>query len=299
MNALRAFEAAARLLSFNKAAIELSVTPAAVSQQIKKLEENLGVKLFHRRNRAITLTEEANVLLPGVRDGFNRLENAVAELIRLNRSQRITVGATPSFAAKWLVPRLERWTARNPASDVRVAASFETANFINDDVDLAIRYGPGDTPDLECVLLTEASFIVVCSPVLTGAGALLKTPDALREQTLIHVTGHKADPGAEWRQWLHAAGVDGVDTSRGLSFDDTAVATLAAIGGQGVLLARSALVADDIAADRLVRLFELSLPTEFAWRIVAPKRNFERTEVAAFRDWLLSEAQKDQEGMSE
>ncbi len=293
LNSLRAFEAAARHLSFQNAAEELSVTPGAISQQIKKLEDILQTPLFHRNNRAVTLTEAGRVLRPDLSRGFESLDDAVQQLKQSAEHQHITVSMTPSFAAKWLVPRLEKWTAQQPDVDVRISASLGLANFGPDGVDLGVRFGSGNYDGLTSALLLKESFVVVCSPIFIDGSKQIKTPEDLHDHTLIHVSGPQGTPGTDWQEWLKSAGVDGIDTSRGLVFDDTAVAILAAIGGQGVLLSRRALVEDDIAAGRLALPFDLDLPLEFAWRIVAPEGKLKRPEVSAFRDWLLSEAQSD------
>jgi len=293
LNSLRAFEAAARHLSFQNAAEELSVTPGAISQQIKKLEDILQTPLFHRDSRAVTLTEAGRVLRPDLSRGFESLDDAVQQLKQSAEHQHITVSMTPSFAAKWLVPRLEKWTAQQPDVDVRISASLGLANFGPDGVDLGVRFGSGNYDGLTSALLLKESFVVVCSPIFIDGSKQIKTPEDLHDHTLIHVSGPQGTPGTDWQEWLKSAGVDGIDTSRGLVFDDTAVAILAAIGGQGVLLSRRALVEDDITADRLALPFDLDLPLEFAWRIVAPEGKLKRPEVCAFRDWLLSEAQSD------
>ena len=293
LNSLRAFEAAARHLSFQNAAEELSVTPGAISQQIKKLEDILQTPLFHRDSRAVTLTEAGRVLRPDLSRGFESLDEAVQQVKQSAEHQHITVSMTPSFAAKWLVPRLEKWTAQQPNVDVRISASFGLANFGPDGVDLGVRFGSGNYDGLTSALLLKESFVVVCSPIFIDGSKQIKTPEDLHDHTLIHVSGPQGTPGTDWQEWLKSAGVDGIDTSRGLVFDDTAVAILAAIGGQGVLLSRRALVEDDIAAGRLALPFDLDLPLEFAWRIVAPEGKLKRPEVSAFRDWLLSEAQSD------
>ncbi len=291
LNSLRAFEAAARHLSFQNAAEELSVTPGAISQQIKKLEDILQTPLFHRDSRAVTLTEAGRVLRPDLSRGFESLDDAVQQLKQSAEHQHITVSMTPSFAAKWLVPRLEKWTAQQPNVDVRISASLGLANFGPDGVDLGVRFGSGNYDGLTSALLLKESFVVVCSPIFIDGSTQIKTLEDLHDHTLIHVSGPQGTPGTDWQEWLKSAGVDGIDTSRGLVFDDTAVAILAAIGGQGVLLSRRALVEDDIAAGRLALPFDLDLPLEFAWRIVAPEGKLKRPEVNAFRDWLLSEAQ--------
>ncbi|MBT3916250.1 MAG: transcriptional regulator GcvA [Rhodospirillaceae bacterium] len=291
LNGLRAFEAAARHMSFQKAAEELHVTPGAISQQIKKLEDIFQTALFHRDSRAVTLTKAGQRLQPGLSAGFESLDDAVRQLKQSSEHQHITVSVTPSFAAKWLVPRLEKWTVQYPDVDVRISASLGLANFGPDGVDLGVRFGSGNYGSLTSSLLLKDSFVVVCSPIFIDGSKPIQSPEDLRDHTLIHVSGPQGVPGTDWQEWLKTAGVDGIDTSRGLVFDDTAVAILAAIGGQGILLARRALVKDDIAAGRLALPFEIDLPLDFAWHIVVPDEKLKRSEVSAFRDWLLSEAQ--------
>ena len=189
------------------------------------------------------------------------------------------------------MPRLEHWTAKYPDIDIRISASLGLANFGPDGVDLAVRFGGGRYDGLTSTLLLEESFAVVCSPIFVDGTNQIKSPEDLRNHALIHVTGGQSAPGTEWQEWLQTVGVEGVDTTRGLSFDDSSVAILAAIGGQGTLLSRRALVENDIAAGRLALPFELDLPTDFAWHIVALEEKLNRPEVAAFRDWLLSEVQ--------
>ncbi len=291
LNGLRAFEAAARHMSFQNAAEELHVTPGAISQQIKKLEDILQAPLFHRDSRAVTLTEAGRLLQPGLSSGFESLDDAVQQLKQAAEHQHITISVTPSFAAKWLVPRLEKWTTRYPDVDIRISASLGLANFGPDGVDLGVRFGSGNYDGLASSLLLKESFVVVCSPIFIDGSKSIAAPEDLRNHTLIHVAASGTTPGTDWQEWLKTAGIEDIDASRGLVFDDTAVAILAAIGGQGVLLSRRALVEDDIAAGRLALPFDLDLPLEFAWHIVAPEDKLKRPEVSAFSDWLLSEAQ--------
>ncbi len=292
LNGLRAFEAAARHLSFQKAAEELFVTPGAISQQIKKLEEILQVSLFSRKGRAVALTETGNLLLPGLSDGFDRLNRAVQGAIRHRELRHITVSVTPSFAGKWLVPRLENWTNDHPEIDIRISASLQIADFGLEGVDIAVRFGSGEYEGLDSTLLLPESFTVVCSPNLAGGAHRLESPVDLSEHNLLHVGSSTGIPGDDWRQWLKAAGVENIDVSHGLTFNDTAIAILAAISGQGVLLARRVLVEEDIAAGRLITPFAIDLPLDFAWYVVAPPANLERPEIAAFREWLLAEARQ-------
>ncbi|HEX3536224.1 MAG TPA: transcriptional regulator GcvA [Stellaceae bacterium] len=291
LSALRAFEAAARLQSFSRAADELNVTPAAISHQIHALEGDLGVKLFHRLNRAVELTPSARVLLPGLSEAFAGIQASVRRLRAHNDTGTLTVTASPSLAAKWLVPRLHRFQERHPAIDVRISASDDVVDLSKGDFDLAIRYGTGRYPGLHVETLLQNEVFPACSPRLLGAGPPLRTPDDLAHHALIHDQAVDRDPLAPtWAMWLKAAGVTCVPPASGLSFSAGYLALDAAISGHGVVLAYSSIAADDIAAGRLVRLFSLSLPDLFAYYIVTAPGALERAKVKAFRDWLREEA---------
>ncbi|MBV8777460.1 MAG: transcriptional regulator GcvA [Alphaproteobacteria bacterium] len=291
LSALRAFEAAARLQSFSKAADELSVTPAAVSHQIHALEQDLGVALFERRNRAVELTASARVLLPGLSDAFAGIHNSVRRLRVHNDTGTLTVTASPSFAGKWLVQRLHRFQERNPAIDVRISATDTVVDLTRDDFDIAIRYGTGRYPGLDVELLLKNEVFPACSPALLDAGPPLETPADLQHHALLHDQAVDRDPLVPtWSMWLKAAGVDDEPARHGLSFSTNVLALEAAIAGHGVTLAYSTTAAADIAANRLVRLFSLSLPDLFAYYIVTAPGALERPKVRAFRDWLREEA---------
>jgi LysR family glycine cleavage system transcriptional activator len=290
LNALRAFEAAGRHLSLSRAADELHVTPAAVSHQIKALEAFLGVKLFRRHHRTLLLTDAGQACLPGLREGFDRLAEGV-EAARLQSTARpLTVSVAPSFGAKWLVPRLDRFSAAHPGIDVRIDASTRLADPLREDIDLCIRYGPGNYPGLhvECLLAEEV--VPVCGPALLRGPDALKAPADLCRHSLLHVDNPIGDDShPDWPMWLAAAGVDDCDVSRGPRFTMASMAVEAAIAGQGVALAGSVLVADDIAAGRLVRPFELRFPVKFAYYLVCTEPAWGQPRVVAFREWLKSE----------
>ena len=292
LNALRAFEAAARHLSFTKAAEELHVTPAAISHQIKALEEQLGVPLFRRLTRALRLTEAGQTALPPMKDGFDKLAEAVDLLRAQEDSGAVTVSLDPSFAAKWLVPRLDRFRAAHPDIDVRLDATDKLTDFQRDNVDLAIRYGSGNYPGLMVERLLSEEIFPVCSPKLLEGPEPLAQPSDLRRHTLIHLDWDSEDVTAPtWRMWLLAAGIHDIDFTRGPVFSMTTLALQAAIEGLGVALASSFLVADDLAAERLVVPFDLSLcdPLDFAYHVVVPKRTVDLPKVVAFKSWLLDE----------
>ncbi|BBK29600.1 LysR family glycine cleavage system transcriptional activator [Stella humosa] len=284
LNALRAFEAAGRLLSFTRAADELAVTQAAVSHQIKSLEEWLGVLLFHRMPRRLALTDAGRELLVSIRDAFDRIEGSVARARRDDGGGPLTVTVVPSFAAKWLVPRLGRFQAEHPDIEVRIAADTRLSSF-DDGVDVAIRAGRGHWPGLVCERLMSEALYPVCSPRLLAGALPLCEPQDLRHHTLLH-----DDFEHDWRMWLHAAGVDGVDWRRGPRFSDSSMVVQAAVEGQGIALARSALAQEDLKAGRLVRPFRIDIASDLAYYIVCPAAHTGRAKVRAFRDWLMREA---------
>ncbi len=292
LKALRAFEAAGRHMSFTRAAQELHVTQAAVSHQIKALEEELGLQLFRRGHRGLLLTDAGQAYLPELRAAFERIALATERLRAQDASGALTVSVLPSFAARWLVPRLSRFRRRHPEIDVRLSATDQLADFDRDDVDLAIRYGTGQQPGLVAVRFLTEEFFPVCSPTLLeetpGGPPPLRQPSDLRWHTLLH-----DDMRMDWAMWLMAAGVEGVDPRRGPAFTDSGLLLQAAVEGQGVALGRSALAADDLASGRLVKPFEISLPAEFAYYIVYPERSAHRPKIVQFRDWLIEESTRD------
>lgn len=291
LSALRAFEAAARLESFSKAADELNVTPAAISHQIAALEADLGISLFNRRNRAVELTASARVLLPGLSEAFVGIQDSVRRLRSHNDTGTLTVTASPSFAGKWLVQRLYRFQEQHPAIDVRISATDALVDLARGDFDIAIRYGTGRYPGLAVELLMKNEVFPACSPALLRDGPPLETPSDLRHHVLLHDQQTDRDALApSWPMWLKAAGVNDAQASHGLSFSANVLALEAAIAGHGVTLAYSTTAAADIAAGRLVRLFSLSLPDTFAYYIATAPGALERPKVKAFRDWLRNEA---------
>jgi LysR family transcriptional regulator, glycine cleavage system transcriptional activator len=291
LGALRAFEAAARHMSFSRAAAELHVTPAAVSHQIHTLEQDLGVKLFHRLNRSIELTASAQVLLPGLSEAFAGIQSSVVRLRAHNDTGTLTVTASPSFAAKWLVLRLHRFQEQCPQIDVRISATDDVVDLGKGDFDLGIRYGTGNYPGLAVELLLKNEVFPACSPQLLAAGPPLRTPQDLSAHALIHDQAIERDPLVPtWPMWLKAAGVKDVPATSGLRFNNIHLALDAAIAGHGVVLAYSAIAAADLAAGRLVRLFSLALPDQFAYYIVTASGALERPKVKAFRNWLRREA---------
>lgn len=291
LNGIRAFEAAARHMSFAKAAEELGVTPAAVSQQIKTLEDYLGVALFKRTKRAIFLSDTAQAILPQVREGFDLLAAGFSRARAQRARRQLVVSVTPSVAAKWLMPRLEGFIAAHPEIDIRIDTATRLVDFAREDVDVALRYGGGDWPGLEVTPLMSEQAYPVCSPKLLGGGESLRAVEDLARHTLIHddsLPDGSAFPN--WAGWLEAAGAPGIDATRGLHVNASMLAIQAAIDGQGVALGRSVLVEDDLAAGRLLKPFELAFPLRFGYYVVHPKKLSKESKVPLFRRWLLAEA---------
>lgn len=303
LGALRAFESAARHLSFKKAAEELHVTPAAISQQIKALEDFLGIALFDRLTRAVRLTEQATAMLPQVRAGFECLAAAV-ESSRQTQADILTVTAPPSFAMHWLVPRLPRFAERHPGIALRLASRADSVDRQSrpalpeeSEVDLrdhasevAIRYGTGVYPGYRVMQLFAPEYVPVCSPALFACGRLA-TPTDLREQVLIHddtLDEGERPPG--WAEWLRRHAIDGVDGRRGPRFSNAVLAMKAAIDGQGVVLALKPLIEAEIASGQLRVAFDLPLPSPYAYFLVVREALAQRAPVAAFQDWLLAES---------
>jgi LysR family glycine cleavage system transcriptional activator len=294
LNALRAFEASARHESFSAAASELHVTPAAVGQLVRGLEERLGMSLFHRgtsgRTRLV-LTEAAERALPDIRAGFDRLSLGVARLKERSPNGVLTVTVSPAFAAKWLMPRIERFQAAWPETDVRVDVSIEILDFVAHGIDIGVRYGAGRWPGLAAEKLMDEEVYPVCSPTLLRQNRRLRRPSDLAGLKLIHDLSVDAHAGfATWSAWLEKAGAD-VETKRGLRVNNSAAVLQAAIEGQGVALARSIMARDDLAAGRLVRLFpEVELAAALAYYVVYRPDRATLPRLVAFRDWLVSEA---------
>jgi LysR family glycine cleavage system transcriptional activator len=295
LQALKAFDAAARHLSFTRAAEELNVTPAAVSHQIKELEEQIGVSLFQRTSRHMQLTRQGHILKPAIVDALAGLTRALQRIREADNPTQIRLTASPSIAAKWLVPRLDRFLDTMPDADVRIDVSSSVLDFERDDVDVAIRFGDGNYPGLAVDRLFHDVIFPVCSPALLKGRKPLREPRDLLAHTLIHLD-YEAQGAVwpNWRMWMLAAGIRDFNDTRGLHFGQTSLAVQAAIDGHGVALGDSSLVADDIAEGRLVKPFELTLrsPPQFAYHLITRRDTAERPMVKAFRNWIMAEAMK-------
>jgi len=291
LNALRAFEATARHLSFSKAAEELHVTPAALSHQIRGLEDLLGLKLFHRRARSIELTEAARLIQPGIRNGFESLRAAIDQLGRGHREKILVVSSTPGLTAKWLVPRLYRFLAKHPDIDTRITASTGYANFTSDGVDLGIRLSSGAHPDLYVEKLSDEWLLPLCSPRLLEGGSPLRTPTDLPRFNLIQIDLPGVVP--TWADWMRLAGIEGIDTRRGLRLNVADHALDAASEGAGVVLGYKLVASHDIALGRLVAPFGPEIPVPGrSYHFVCPKGDEKRPAVKAFRDWVFAEIEE-------
>jgi len=289
LNGLRAFEAAARHLSFTQAASELNVTQTAISHQIRRLEQELGVRLFVRRNRALELTAEARDYLPGIRAAFNDLRLATDRLRRRDDDHVLTISTLASLAAKWLLPRLATFQEAHPDIDVRITTSTALVDFRTGDVDAAIRYGRGHWPGLRADWLMADELFPVCSPALLTGDRPLRCPQDLADQTLLHTSGGYDD---DWRLWLTAAGLpSSIPKLPGLTFDLILLTLQAAIDGAGVAMGRTSYVEADIAKGRLVVPFTIALPTDAGFYLVSPDGKADPPALAAFRGWLTASTQ--------
>lgn len=287
LNGLRAFEAAARHLSFTLAASELNVTQTAISHQIRRLEEELGIRLFIRQNRALALTPEARDYLPGVRAAFNDLRLATDRLLRKDDDKVLTVSTIASLAAKWLLPRLTDFQESHPGIDVRITTSTSLVDFQRDNVDAAIRYGRGQWPGVRAEWLMADELFPVCSPSLLRGDKPLRQPEDLKDHVLLHTNN-----GDDWRLWLTAAGLPtGISRQPGITFDMTFVTVQAAIDGMGVAMGRTSYVQDDIAKGRLVVPFKIALPADAGFYLVSPEGRREAPKLAAFRQWMVAATQ--------
>jgi LysR family glycine cleavage system transcriptional activator len=308
LNGLRAFEAAARHRSFKRAAEELFVTPTAVSHQIKSLEDALGVQLFHRLTRALALTAEGKAILPKVSEGLECLAAAVEQTRDPRKVGILSVTAPPTFAARWLVPRLRAFNGAHPEVQLHLSSSFKTidgadrsAAFPIDAIDthdgatgIAVCFGLGHYPGCRVDPIFAVDYFPVCSPSLLKSKRPLRMPQDLRWHVLIHddtIPDEAQRP--TWEEWLRAAGLEGVNPHHGPRFSDVSLALEAARDGQGVALAMEPLARAEIAAGRLVIPFEMPLRARFAFYLVVPAAIAERPAVTAFREWLLEEASKE------
>ena len=290
LNALRAFDASARQLSFTRAAEELFVTQAAISHQIKALEEHLGLKLFMRKNRSLLLTEEGQSYYLDIKDIFNLLNDATEKLLARGTKGSITVSLQPSFAIQWLVPRLQAFNIRHPDIDVRIKAVDQRDNSLTEDVDVAIYHGRGQWLNLHADKLHTEYLIPVCSPLLLNGKKPLNTVNDLTQHSLLHDASRR-----DWKRWFKQVGVKGVNVNHGPIFSHSAMVLQAAIHGQGIALANSVLAKPDIDSGRLICPFNDVLVSKNSFYTVCRENQMEIGKIASFRQWMLDTVESEQD----
>lgn len=292
LTALRAFEAAARHMSFRDAAEELAVTPAALSYQIKSLEEHLGAPLFRRLNRAVELTEAGRTLVPGAHEGFETLRTAWRSTKRMVDDTTLTITAGPGFTSKWLAPRMYRFAQSNPDIDLRISASLKILDFARDEIDIAIRFGAARDHGFYSMSILDEWISPMMIPALAQK---IRTPADLLDHTLIHDESLGfLDPWPNWALWLDMAGVDAAGTLHGPRFSQADHAVDMALEGSGIILGRASLCDRYLRSGRLVAPFPLSISTEAHYRLICPHGTENRPAIARFRDWLVAEMRETQ-----
>jgi len=302
LNALNAFVVAARVGSFSKAAEELHVTPAAVSQQIRQLEDLLGVPLFHRLNRGLALTDAGQSGLSDLQSGFDSITTAVRKMQSADQRNELNLWMSPSFASKWLMSRMHRFVAAHPNIDLRISGSVDVIDcdasgpslsaesLKAHNIDLAIRFGSGNYPGCVVERVMEVDALPLCSPSLLNNPQLpaLEKPEDLLQHTLLHdESPYEGRP--KWSDWLASAGIESTEAAHNLYFNSALLALSAALEGQGVVLTLEQLAQDDINEGRLVPLFDFRTAVEHAYHIVTLESVTTSSQVQAFRDWMLSE----------
>lgn len=284
LNGLRAFEAAARLLSFTRAAAELSVTQSAISHQIRGLEDRLGVPLFKRMPHALVLSETGEALLPIVADAFDRLADGIAAVVEHEVKGVLTVNVSPSFAVKWLAPRLGRFRERFPGIELHLLTSNYYTDFAREGVDAAIRHGVGPWPGLKADRFLDDQVFPVCSPRLLDGPDAIRRPEDLQHHVLFDLINRPY-----WPRWLKAAGLPDLKPRDLILFDDIGVGLEAAATGMGVAMGRSTILGDDLVQGRLVRPFTLDMPGRYGFHLVCPEAIANRPKIARLRAWLIAE----------
>ncbi|WP_299878951.1 transcriptional regulator GcvA [uncultured Cocleimonas sp.] len=296
LNSIRAFEATARHLSFSKAAEELNVTPGAVSQQVKVLEDYLNLKLFKRKNRMILLTDEAQVCLPLLTEGLDKLAQSIDMIREQSNDKPLTITASPTFTSRWLMPRLTNFQQKFPDIDVRIDASNDLADLVNDDIDVGIRFGTGEYPGLEADYLFSQNVIPVCNPELLKGQKKLETPEDLKNHTLLHAHGDYFfidKTHVDWEMWFATVGIKEIDARRGLHFSQHNLLVEAAIRSQGIALVGDVVVNEELKTGQLVKLFEdTDIPLKFSYYLIYSHAKSNLTRIKVFRQWLLDEVKK-------
>lgn len=290
LNSLRAFEASARHSSFSKAAEELCVTHSAVSQQIKQLEELLGITLFYRTNRGVQLAEAGQTLLPILGEFFDRISETLDGLVKAPDGNSITVTTTPSFATKWLVPRLGRWRKDHDGLSIHLRPTLEFLDLAKGEADVGVRCGIPPWKGLQADFILPIHMTPVCSPSILGDLDRFPAARTVLDFTLIHadITGHAL--GEEWKTWLAAAGISDAIKLDGPSFHDPNLALQAAVDGLGFAMGYLELAEHDIATGRLVSPFDLTVRHSFSYYLTYPAAQAQAPKVKVFRDWIMAES---------
>ena len=290
LNSLRAFECAARHLSISLAATELNVTPAAISQQIKLLEQVLKTQLFIRLNRQITLTEAGKLLAPLLADAFQQMQNAIEVLHAHQQEQPLTISAPHTFVAKWLIPRLDDFYQQHPEISVRIDASTRLVDFNHENIDIGIRFSTQQDPSLVSTHLMSLQVIPVCSPAYLRQHQILQSPADLNHQTLLHYDNKSDEPTwPDWNMWLTTMGYPETSTRSGIYFAQPEMIIQAAIEGQGIALVATIFAEKDISEGRLVQPFGMTMPIDFSYYLVTTNSRTNLPRVIAFRQWLLQQ----------
>ena len=287
LNSLKSFEAAGRLLSFTRAAHELNVTQAAVSHQIKLIEGYLDVTLFVRTPRKLVLTEQGRALLPDIIEAFDKLSNAIGAVRQEPSSKMISVRLAPSFAAKWLSPRLKYFWLQHPEIDLCLYHANPAVEFDREEIDIAVTYGKGDWPGVVADPILSLDFYPVCTPAFMTNDRPLSNIDNLRYYSLLHDANYEC-----WSDWLKLAKIEGINANKGTIIDDTNVLIQAAVDGQGVALGSTTFVQDLLDSGKLVKPFDITLVNEFAYYVVCPEAHLKNSSVQAFKNWLLALTEK-------
>ncbi|TDJ25121.1 MAG: transcriptional regulator GcvA [Gammaproteobacteria bacterium] len=287
LNSLKNFEAAGRLLSFTRAAHELNVTQAAVSHQIKLIEGYLDVTLFVRTPRKLVLTEQGRALLPDIIEAFDKLSIAIGAVRQEPSSKMISVRLAPSFAAKWLSPRLKYFWLQHPEIDLCLYHANPAVEFDREEIDIAVTYGKGDWPGVVADPILSLDFYPVCTPAFMTNDRPLSNIDNLRYYSLLHDANYEC-----WSDWLKLAKIEGINANKGTIIDDTNVLIQAAVDGQGVALGSTTFVQDLLDSGKLVKPFDITLVNEFAYYVVCPEAHLKNSSVQAFKNWLLALTEK-------
>ncbi len=299
LNALRAFEASARHLSFVRAADELSVSAAAVSQQVKRLEDFLGLPLFRRLTAGLLLTESGQLLLADLGEVFLRLDKAMERVLESDSRGALNLTVAPTFAAMWLIPRLQKFYTLHPDTDIRISTSLGLVDFQRDDYHAAIRLGHGNWYGLESIKLIDETVTPMCSPRMLEGPNALKTPEDIAKLVLLHNHSVDYDPDAPtWQSWLEQAGVTGIDASRGTHFSLPDHGLQASMDGAGIVLGWRYMSKEHLAAGRVVEPFDLTVPLGQSFYLVYPEAHTHRGNIELLREWLLREVREDKKELN-